>query len=78
MGWLANAPYDKIIVTAGAKDVPESLKKQLADGGRMIIPSGNRETQELLIIDKKDGEYFQQNICNVVFVPLVGKQGWEG
>jgi protein-L-isoaspartate(D-aspartate) O-methyltransferase len=47
MGWLANAPYDRILVACGGKDVPESLLKQLSDNGRMIIPTGDRKHQEL-------------------------------
>ncbi len=76
-GWIANAPYDRIIVTAGAtKDIPKSLLNQLTDNGRMIIPSGDRITQQLLTIDKRGNEVTKQNICDVAFVPLIGKEGW--
>lgn len=77
LGWIANAPYNKIIVTAGARDIPNSLLKQLADGGRMIIPQGDRTVQNLLVIDKQGEKLTQRNICDVVFVPLLGKEGWD-
>ena len=77
-GWVANAPYDRIIVTAGATEsVPESLLKQLADGGRMIIPTGDRKTQELLLIQRRGNEYSSEKLGSVVFVPLIGKEGWH-
>lgn len=77
-GWVANAPYDRIIVTAGATEsVPDSLLKQLADGGRMIIPIGDRKTQELLLIQKQGSSYATEKLGSVVFVPLVGKEGWR-
>ena len=78
MGWVANAPYDRIIVTAGATEsVPESLLKQLADGGRMIIPTGDRKRQELLLIQRRGNEYSSEKLGSVVFVPLIGKEGWH-
>lgn len=78
MGWPACAPYDRIITTAGATgEIPQSLLNQLADGGRMLIPSGNRTVQELLVVDKQGDSYTQKNICDVVFVPLIGKEGWK-
>lgn len=76
-GWTANAPYDKIIVTAGAREIPPSLLNQLAEGGRMVIPTGGISMQELLVVDKIGGQAVTKNICDVVFVPLVGKEGWE-
>ena len=75
-GWIANAPYDRIIVTAGGKDMPQALVNQLADGGRMIIPLGDRTVQKLLVIDKKGTELVRSEIGDVVFVPLIGKEGW--
>jgi protein-L-isoaspartate(D-aspartate) O-methyltransferase len=76
LGWIANAPYNKIIVTAGAKDIPESLLKQLADNGRMVIPQGDRSVQNLLVIDRQGEKFTRRNLGDVVFVPLVGKEGW--
>lgn len=77
-GWPAHAPYDRIIVTAGAPSVPEVLLKQLADGGKMVIPVGGRESQELLVIDKiKSGEYQRKVVADCAFVPMIGKHGWQ-
>ncbi len=77
LGWESWAPYDRIIVTAGAPVVPEKLKLQLADGGRMIIPSGGRETQKLLQVDRLGAEFHETDLGDCRFVPLLGKDGWE-
>jgi protein-L-isoaspartate(D-aspartate) O-methyltransferase len=76
-GWAQHAPYDKIIVTAGAPSVPEALAGQLAVGGRMVIPCGDRTVQTLEVVEKRERELCRENACDVVFVPLVGEQGWE-
>ena len=77
IGWSEFAPFDGIIVTAGAPDIPESLKKQLADGGRLVIPVGDREIQKLVIM-KRAGESFKsEEVLGFKFVPLVGKNGWS-
>src|SRR6266851_6148806 len=76
IGHVSGAPYDAILVTAGAPRVPEALKAQLANGGRIVIPVGPQGHQQLLIV-RRDGETFtqsQEGAC--VFVPLVGEQGW--
>ena len=77
LGWNEYAPYDRIIVTAGAPNIPENLLGQLAEGGRMIIPVGNSDRQQLQIIDKIEGKVVvnQENSRN--FVPLVGEKGWS-
>ena len=73
-GWEEHAPFDGIIVTAAANHVPPPLIKQLKDGGRMVIPVGNPYSyQKLVLIEKKDGKIFSQNITGVLFVPLVGE-----
>ncbi|MBN1232684.1 MAG: protein-L-isoaspartate(D-aspartate) O-methyltransferase [Candidatus Coatesbacteria bacterium] len=78
LGWNKYAPYDKIIVTAGAPCVPESLLEQLKVNGRIVIPVGDRHSQELLILDKLDNNELRENkTCPCRFVPLVGKEGWE-
>ncbi len=77
-GWKEFAPYDGIIVTAGAPSVPEPLVEQLAEGGRLVIPVGGAFGQELLLISKNQGETTQEDICGCTFVPLVGKYGWQG
>jgi protein-L-isoaspartate(D-aspartate) O-methyltransferase len=77
LGWESWAPYDRIIVTAGAPVVSEKLKLQLADGGRMLIPSGGRETQKLLCVDRSGDHFRETDLGECRFVPLVGKEGWE-
>lgn len=76
-GWSQFAPYDKIIVTAGAPVVPQTLSDQLAIGGKMIIPTGDRKNQCLSIYNKTENGMECHNIANVVFVPLIGEHGWE-
>ena len=77
LGHAQDAPYDRILVTAASPSVPPALKAQLADGGRLVIPVGTRYSQVLEICERK-GEYFSaaRHIA-VVFVPLIGKEGWE-
>ena len=77
LGWKEKAPFDAIIVTAGAtEEIPKSLIDQLKDGGRMVIPSGGEETQKLYLITKKDGIVDKQLITNCRFVKLIGEEGW--
>lgn len=73
LGWPEHAPYDRIIVTAAASDIPNELVDQLAEGGRMIIPVGSRYSQDLLAIDKFDGKLEKTALEAVRFVPLKGK-----
>ena len=77
LGWESWAPYDRIIVTAGAPAVTEKLKQQLAEGGRLLIPSGSREAQKLLRIDRVGGKFQETDLGDCRFVPLLGKEGWE-
>jgi protein-L-isoaspartate(D-aspartate) O-methyltransferase len=77
LGWESWAPYDRIIVTAGAPVVPEKLKLQLADGGRMLIPSGGRDYQNLLCVDRIGPDFRETDLGECRFVPLLGKEGWE-
>jgi protein-L-isoaspartate(D-aspartate) O-methyltransferase len=78
IGWEEYAPFDGIIVTAGSPDIPERLKKQLAIGGRMVIPVGDKNTQTMKIITKKDEENFLiTDSPRFKFVPLIGKEGWK-
>lgn len=76
-GLPQKAPFDKIIVTAGAPVVPKALIEQLAEGGIMIIPVGDRETQKMLRIRKQNGKLIQETYDNFAFVPLLGEQGWN-
>ncbi len=76
-GLPAKAPYDKIIVTAGAPIVPNALTDQLVEGGILIIPVGDREKQTMLRIRKKNGKLIQEEFEGFAFVPLLGEQGWK-
>lgn len=77
MGWPEEAPYDRIIVTAGGPEIPMPLVDQLADDGRMLIPVGGaKRTQELILVEKKDGGIQKTNLGAVAFVDLVGSHGW--
>lgn len=75
-GLPAKAPYNKILVTAGAPVVPKSLTDQLADNGILIIPVGNRDKQVMLRITKKKDQLITEEFENFAFVPLLGKEGW--
>lgn len=78
LGWDDGAPYDRIIVTAGGPEVPKRLLRQLAVGGKMVIPVGDRNTQTMQIISKiSNDEYKVKEIPNFNFVPLIGKEGWK-
>ena len=77
-GLPAKAPFDKIIVTAGAPVVPTALTDQLAEGGILVIPVGDREKQSMLQIQKKNGALIKKEFANFAFVPLLGEQGWKG
>lgn len=70
------APYDGIVVTAGAPRVPQPLVDQLAEGGRLVIPVGGRWSQELIVLHKGRGGVAQRGVCGCVFVPLLGDHGW--
>lgn len=78
VGWSDFAPYDGIVVTAAAPDVPEPLVQQLADGGRLVIPVGNLEMQDLHVITKSGDAFETRVIKGFKFVPLIGKKGWNG
>jgi protein-L-isoaspartate(D-aspartate) O-methyltransferase len=78
IGWNEYAPYNGIIVTAGAPIIPESLKHQLAIGGRLIVPVGDRDTQTMHIITRVEQDRYETELVpNFQFVPLVGKEGWK-
>lgn len=76
VGWSEFAPFDRIIVTAGAPDVPASLTGQLGDPGIMVIPVGTHGYQELKILEKRDGSTLVRGAGGCVFVPLLGREGW--
>jgi protein-L-isoaspartate(D-aspartate) O-methyltransferase len=76
LGWAARAPYDAIIVSAAAPAVPAPLVEQLAEGGRLIIPVGDPEQQNLLRVIKRAGHIEQESLFACRFVPLLGRHGW--
>ncbi|MCF8719668.1 protein-L-isoaspartate(D-aspartate) O-methyltransferase [Nitrospina gracilis] len=75
-GWRDQGPYDAILVTAAAPDVPKTLVEQLKDGGRMVLPIGDSERQELVRVTVKNGAVQKTVLSHCLFVPLVGKYGW--
>ena len=77
LGWKTYAPYDGIIVTAAAPRVPPSLLEQLADGGRLVVPTGSRGGQILSIITREGDRFHERTDVPCVFVPLVGEEGWK-
>jgi protein-L-isoaspartate(D-aspartate) O-methyltransferase len=79
LGWPEHAPYDGIVVAAGGPQIPLSLRQQLAPGGRMVIPVGrHRERQQLVRITREnEGDFRQEKLGHVRFVPLIGREGWR-
>jgi protein-L-isoaspartate(D-aspartate) O-methyltransferase len=78
LGWAEHAPYDAIVVTAGGPDVPRSLTRQLALGGRLVMPVGPEERFQRLVRVTRTGPdtYERETLEEVAFVPLVGAEGW--
>lgn len=76
VGWPAEAPFDAILVTAGGPRIPEPLLAQLADPGRLVMPVGGQDVQELQVVEKRDGGITIQTIEQVRFVDLIGAHGW--
>jgi protein-L-isoaspartate(D-aspartate) O-methyltransferase len=75
LGWEEHAPFDGIIVTCSPTHVPEKLEAQLAEGGRMIIPVGYTYSQELILLEKKNGKLQKKNVLPVRFVPMIDEKG---
>lgn len=78
LGWRQYAPYDAILVGAGAPSVPSTYHEQLAEGGRILIPLGDKEEQTLFMFTRRGDKLEEMEIAPVRFVPLVGKYSWEG
>jgi protein-L-isoaspartate(D-aspartate) O-methyltransferase len=76
-GWEDEAPFDAIIVTAGAPEVPNTLLNQLSEGGRLVLPVGNQHSQDLTKITKNRHGLHQTNLGGCRFVKLVGEHGWQ-
>jgi len=77
LGLMDKAPFDAILVSAGAPTVPNELVTQLKDYGKMVIPVGDEHQQKLMLISKRGDSYIDKSICGCVFVPLIGKRGWS-
>ena len=77
LGWREYAPYDAILVSAGAPSVPEPLLAQIAEGGRMLVPVGTKDEQRLVIYRRLNGQLEHKEVAPVRFVPLVGHHGWD-
>ena len=77
VGWSRHAPWDVVIVAAGAPSVPTALLDQLAPGGRMLIPVGDRREQQLTLLRKGPAGVETREIVGCTFVPLVGRFGWQ-
>lgn len=76
-GWQDESPFDAIIVTAGAPEIPEKLLNQLAEGGRMVVPVGNQHSQDLIKVVKDKKGIHKSNLGGCRFVKLIGEQGWK-
>jgi protein-L-isoaspartate(D-aspartate) O-methyltransferase len=77
LGWDDEAPFDRIVVTAAAPEIPRSLMRQLAPGGRMVIPVGAEREQQLKLIRRDESAIHVEDVCPVMFVPLIGKEGYR-
>lgn len=77
IGWREYAPYDAILVGAGSPTIPQPLLDQLAEGGRLLIPVGDREEQKLIVAERKGGQITQRDEVPMRFVPLIGHHGWD-
>ena len=78
LGWREYAPYDAILVSAAAPQVPKPFAEQLAEGGRLLIPIGGKEDQTLAVFTRRGAGLVRQDIGPVRFVPLLGTHGWPG
>jgi protein-L-isoaspartate(D-aspartate) O-methyltransferase len=76
-GWKDESPFNAIIVTAGAPDVPEKLLEQLAEGGRLVVPVGNQHSQDLIKVVKDKRGIHKSNLGGCRFVKLIGEHGWK-
>ncbi len=78
LGWEKYQPYDRILVTAACPDIPEALRRQLGNGGKLVLPLGNLDIQEMCIVTKKSAHEFDiQRLDTFKFVPLKGKHGFS-
>lgn len=76
LGWPQEAPFERVIVTAGAPSLPIVLLEQLREGGVMVIPVGDEAEQQLMLVRREGGFVKKKRICSCIFVKLLGKEGW--
>ena len=76
-GWKEFSPYQRIMITASAPDVPQPLFEQLDEMGKLVIPIGGRWSQDLTLIEKRKGKMIRKSICGCVFVLLIGEYGYK-
>ncbi len=76
-GWPSESPFDAIIVTAGAPEIPHALTEQLADGGRLVIPVGDKHSQDLMVLHTTHDGIIEESLGRCRFVKLVGRHGWS-
>ena len=77
LGWAGDIQFDAIVVSAGAPQAPDALKRQLRDGGRLVVPVGGESLQELVVVRREGDAFKTGNVCSCVFVKLYGAQGWR-
>jgi protein-L-isoaspartate(D-aspartate) O-methyltransferase len=77
LGYPPSAPFNGILVTAATPAIPEPLKAQLTEGGRLVAPVGSRSIQDLIVIERHGDQFREEQLGGVRFVPLIGKYGWE-
>lgn len=75
-GLVKEAPFDRIIVTAAAPEIPEPLVRQLADNGKLLVPVGSKYWQTLILVEKINGKVERRDLMEVLFVPLIGKHAY--
>jgi protein-L-isoaspartate(D-aspartate) O-methyltransferase len=76
-GWRDQSPFDAILISAATPSIPESLIEQLADKGRLVAPVGERESQDLVVLNKNGDRVMERKIGSCKFVPLIGKFAWS-
>jgi protein-L-isoaspartate(D-aspartate) O-methyltransferase len=77
LGWPEETPFDAIMVTSGAPGISETLKSQLAEGGRLVIPVGTRHSQTLYRVERSHDDFSITEYSSCVFIPLIGAYGWS-
>ena len=76
-GWRDQSPFDAILISAATPSIPKSLIEQLADKGRLVAPVGERESQDLIVLNKNGNKVMERKIGSCKFVPLIGKFAWS-